>query len=67
MQEHEAPLDTHVVLEPGGWTRVEAMKTAIKGRVRDDFGITHSTPEFEDAVAAHRDAALCGHGAGRRD
>ena len=42
-------------------------RDAIDGRLRDDFGITHSTPEFEDAVAAHRDAALCGHGAGQRD
>ena len=47
--------------------RSVAPRDAIDGRLRDDFGITHSTPEFEDAVAAHRDAALCGHGAGRRD
>jgi cobalt-zinc-cadmium efflux system protein len=40
---------------------------AIKGRLRDDFGITHSTLEFEDAEAAHRDAARFGPGAGRRD
>lgn len=64
MQEHEAALDTHVVLEPDAWARVEAVKAAIKGRLRDDFGIAHSTLEFEDAEGAHREAALFGHGAG---
>lgn len=63
MQEHEAALDAHVVLEPGGWARVEAVKAAIKARLRGDFGITHSTLEFEDAEGAHRGAALFGHGA----
>ena len=61
MQEHEAALDAHVVLEPGGWARVEAVKAAIKARLRDDFSITHSTLEFEDAEGARCDAAVFGH------
>lgn len=62
MQEHEAALDCHVVLTEEGWTRIEAIKGAIKDKLKMDFSITHSSLEFEAVWHAHRDAELFGHG-----
>ncbi|WP_323765939.1 cation diffusion facilitator family transporter [Marinovum sp.] len=49
MQEHAAALDCHVVLTDAGWTRLEAIKSEIKDRLQDRFGIRHSSLEFEHA------------------
>ena len=62
MQEHEAALDTHVVIEDGRWGDLEAIKVTIKERLRDEFDIEHSTLEFERAVHKHEDAERYGHG-----
>ena len=62
MQEHEAALDTHVVIEDGRWGDLEAIKAAIKERLKDEFGIEHSTLEFERALHKHEDAERFGHG-----
>ncbi|QPM92042.1 cation diffusion facilitator family transporter [Pseudooceanicola algae] len=67
MQEHEAALDCHVVLTEEGWTRIEAIKSAIKDRLRGDFGITHSSLEFENIHHAHHDAELFGHTGAKRE
>lgn len=61
MQEHEAALDCHVVLTAQGWTRIEAIKGDIKGRLNDRFGIAHSSLEFEHENNAHKNANLYGH------
>ena len=61
MQEHEAALDCHVVLAEEGWARMEAIKSGIKDRLKDRFGIDHSSLEFERLDRAHRDAPLYGH------
>ena len=61
MQEHEAALDCHVVLAEEGWARMEAIKADIKDRLKDRFGIHHSSLEFERLDRAHRDAPLYGH------
>ena len=62
MQEHEAALDCHVVVTADGWTRIAVIKSAIKDRLEDDFGIAHSSLEFEHEDKAHREAHLYGHG-----
>ncbi len=62
MQEHEAALDCHVVLAAEGWGRIERIKTAIKDRLKDDFGIGHSSLEFEHEDRVHENADLFGHG-----
>ena len=62
MEEHAAALDTHVVVETEAWDRLEDVKRAIKQVLEDQFGITHSTLEFERENHAHRNAALYGHG-----
>ncbi|PZX12487.1 cobalt-zinc-cadmium efflux system protein [Palleronia aestuarii] len=62
MQEHEAALDCHVVLTKDGWARIESIKSEIKTQLKDRFGITHSSLEFEHTDRAHEDADLYGHG-----
>ncbi|MAW86238.1 MAG: cation transporter [Phyllobacteriaceae bacterium] len=61
MQEHEAALDCHVVLAANGWKRIESVKADIKERLKNGFGITHSSLEFEHVDSAHSDADLYGH------
>ena len=61
MQEHEAALDCHVVLAEEGWARLEAIKAGIKDSLKDRFGITHSSLEFERADHGHQNAPLYGH------
>jgi cobalt-zinc-cadmium efflux system protein len=61
MQEHEAALDCHVVVTADRWSRIEAIKSQVKERLSDRFGITHSSLEFEHEKNAHANAALYGH------
>jgi cobalt-zinc-cadmium efflux system protein len=62
MQEHEAALDTHVVVEPEAWNRLETIKRDIKRVLDEQFAIHHSTLEFEHADHAHQHADTYGHG-----
>ena len=65
MQEHEAALDCHVVVAAEGWSKIEEIKSAIKKRLKGEFGISHSSLEFEDEDRAHQNADLYGHGNSR--
>lgn len=60
MTEARASLDAHVVIEEGAWTRADAVKAAIKARLRDTFGIDHSTLELECARHACVEATTFG-------
>ena len=62
MEEHQAALDTHVVIEKAAWGRLEQIKRAIKDVLEGQFGIRHSTLEFEHSDHAHQDAEVYGHG-----
>lgn len=62
MAEHEAALDTHVVIDKDRWDDLESIKLAIKTRLEDKFGVRHSTLEFERSDRKHQDAQLYGHG-----
>ena len=62
MGEHEAALDTHVVLDDNRWEDLEDIKQSIKTRLEDEFGIRHSTLEFERSDHMHQDAQKYGHG-----
>lgn len=62
MEEHRAALDTHVVIEKDRWDELEQIKSAIKSRLKDRFGIGHSTLEFEQFDQRHQDAERYGHG-----
>ena len=56
MEEHAAALDTHVVVEDAAWDRLEDVNRAIKARLKNEFGIGHSTLEFEREARACDDA-----------
>lgn len=66
MEEHAAALDTHVVIRTQAWDRLAEIKQAIKQVLEDEFGILHSTLEFEREDQAHQNADLYGHGNGGR-
>ncbi len=59
MQENQAALDCHVVI--GDEATSEDVKSAVKARLADEFGIQHSTLELEDLEHAHEGAQLFGH------
>lgn len=61
MQERAAALEAHVVIEPGAWSRADAIKAAIKQRLAETYGITHSTLELECARHACDEPQLIGH------
>ncbi|MCR9110035.1 MAG: cation diffusion facilitator family transporter [Rhodobacteraceae bacterium] len=61
IQEHEPALDCHVVVTTHRWSQIEATKNAMKERLSDRFGITHSSLEFEHEENAHKSASLYGH------
>jgi cobalt-zinc-cadmium efflux system protein len=69
MEEHAAALDTHVVIKTGSWARLEDIKDTIKCMLEREFGLIHSTLEFEREDRAHQNASLYGHGPrqGKRD
>lgn len=62
MHEHEVALDCHVVLDDKNWEHQEARKMEIKANLKDQFGISHSSLEFEHIGRAHEDADIFGHG-----
>lgn len=62
MEEHQSALDTHVVIDEAAWSRLEAIKRAIKDVLEQQFDIRHSTLEFEHPEHAHQNAKVYGHG-----
>jgi cobalt-zinc-cadmium efflux system protein len=62
MQEHQAALDTHVVIEDARWDCLERIKEDIKTRLEEAFDISHSTLEFERARDKHEETMRYGHG-----
>lgn len=61
MQEHQAALDTHVVIEDTRWDDLVHIKGSIKARLEEEFGISHSTLEFERSRDKHEEAKRYGH------
>lgn len=59
MQEHEAALEAHVVLD--GTRDPEAVKQALKTMLSDSFDISHSVLELEARDAACEETRLIGH------
>lgn len=56
MGEHEAALDTHVVVDDKRWSDLETIKSSIKAQLAESFDISHSTLEFEKSSEQHVDA-----------
>ena len=57
IQEDTAALDTHVVVADRVWADQENLKQAIKTALETDFGIHHSTLEFEHEAGCHEHAS----------
>ena len=49
MQEHEAALEAHVVIDAGRWSDADAIKQAVKARLKHEFDLVHTTLELECA------------------
>ena len=60
MDEHNAALDAHVVIEEGRWNDADAIKERIKSVLSDRFDIEHTTLELECARHACGDPSEFG-------
>tara|TARA_R110002020_G_scaffold14638_27_gene51905 strand:+ start:4090 stop:4995 length:906 start_codon:yes stop_codon:yes gene_type:complete len=60
MQEHEAALDAHLVIAEGRWAEADAIKQAVKTRLKQDFGLGQTTLELECARHACVGAGVIG-------
>ena len=65
MQEHEAALDAHLVIQAGRWGDADAIKQAVKDALNTGFGLTHTTLEMECSRHACVGAEAIGHGEAR--
>ena len=61
IDERQVSVDAHIVVARDHWDRMEAVKGDIKGMLAREFGIIHSTLEFEHPDNAHQGAAIYGH------
>ena len=61
IDERQVSVDAHIVVTRDHWDRMEAVKSEIKRMLAEEFGINHSTLEFEHPDHAHRNAAIYGH------
>ncbi|MCZ4273361.1 cation diffusion facilitator family transporter [Maritalea porphyrae] len=62
MQENTPAFDCHVIVAASIWEQVEDLKVRIKQRLKREFGINHSSLEFEHEDRACENAELYGHG-----
>lgn len=60
IDEQRVSVDAHIVVARDHWARMEAVKSGIKKMLAEEFGITHSTLEFEHPDHAHQDAEIFG-------
>ena len=60
MDEHANSADLHVVVEPGAWSRADAIKDTVREALRD-MGVSHSTIELECAEHACDAPQRIGH------
>lgn len=60
MQEHEAALQAHIVVDAGQWGCADAIKARLKTVARDAFGISHTTFEMECSHHACRAPSTVG-------
>ncbi|MBY6046442.1 cation diffusion facilitator family transporter [Vannielia litorea] len=62
MQEHEAALEAHIVIEEGHWAEADAIKATLKQTLAERYRIHHATLELECAAHACEAPRLIGHG-----
>lgn len=61
MEENAPALDAHVVVEDSSWDRLEQIKVELKTRFGREFGINHTTLEFERKDFCDGEVPLFGH------
>lgn len=59
IDEQTTALEAHIAIEQADLEQMEHLKRAIKQRLRDDFGIGHSTLEFEFVPCTDRPVDDC--------
>lgn len=62
MQEHQAAVDAHLVIAANRWTDADAIKQAVKGVLKQNFGLSHTTLEMECSRHACVGAEAIGDG-----
>jgi len=62
MQEHEAALDAHLVIDAGRWGDADAIKQTVKDALKQSFGLAHTTLEMECSKHACVGAEAIGDG-----
>jgi len=62
MQEHQAALDAHLVIDAGRWSDADAIKQTVKDAVKQNFGLAHTTLELECSKHACVGAEAIGDG-----
>ncbi|MHA3976084.1 cation diffusion facilitator family transporter [Halovulum sp. GXIMD14794] len=62
VQEHEAALDTHIVVSAGRWHEADAIKARVRTLLTDRYGISDITLEVECARHACEGPELLGNG-----
>ncbi|WP_135505715.1 cation diffusion facilitator family transporter [Roseovarius aestuariivivens] len=63
MQEHEAAFEAHIVVAKMDWAKAEEIKNALRDKLLQEFGITHSTLELERATQPKAQDSTIGHDA----
>ncbi|TMV06309.1 cation transporter [Ruegeria sediminis] len=61
MQEREAALTAHLVIEPGAWGQADGIKATVKAELAKRFGVRHATLELECSSHACVGSARFGH------
>ena len=61
MDEHQAALQAHMVIETGAWAEADAIKQTVKARLEEAHGLTHVTLEMECASHVCSGVQRIGH------
>lgn len=61
MDEHRDALEAHLVISPGAWDRADEIKQVVRDRLKEQFGISHTTLEPECGRHACDDPTAIGH------
>lgn len=61
MDEHQAALQAHMVIETGAWAEADAIKQTVKARLEEVHGLTHVTLEMECAAHVCSGVQRIGH------
>ncbi|MEQ9641425.1 MAG: cation diffusion facilitator family transporter [Alphaproteobacteria bacterium] len=61
MEERASAFDAHLVIDEGAWSRADAIKEMVRTKLREGFGIEHTTLELECTFHTCDDPIVIGH------